>query len=152
MVSRKSTIRDRAVKNLEHIKKCGTTAESYPTKTFPNHYTIATGVYPGHHGLVDNTMSMSPAISDKVLDGKHNQRPRLFQLDPPDYLGAFNFNITDPLKFDEVKSCARKYSKANFEIWVAEWLSKPEDEDDPTLTMVYIASEPDDGLTLGEDE
>lgn len=28
---------------------------AYPTLTFPNHYTIATGLYPSHHGLVDNT-------------------------------------------------------------------------------------------------
>ncbi len=28
---------------------------SFPTKTFPNHYTIATGMKPEHHGLVDNT-------------------------------------------------------------------------------------------------
>jgi predicted AlkP superfamily pyrophosphatase or phosphodiesterase len=28
---------------------------SYPTLTFPNHYSIATGLYPAHHGLVDNT-------------------------------------------------------------------------------------------------
>jgi len=29
---------------------------SYPSLTFPNHYTIATGMYPAHHGLVDNSM------------------------------------------------------------------------------------------------
>src|SRR6185437_1866280 len=28
---------------------------SYPSVTFPNHYTLATGLYPSHHGLVDNT-------------------------------------------------------------------------------------------------
>jgi len=28
---------------------------SYPSKTFPNHYTIATGLYPEHHGLVNNS-------------------------------------------------------------------------------------------------
>jgi predicted AlkP superfamily pyrophosphatase or phosphodiesterase len=28
---------------------------SYPSLTFPNHYAIATGLYPSHHGLVDNT-------------------------------------------------------------------------------------------------
>uniref|UniRef100_H2ZDI4 Uncharacterized protein n=1 Tax=Ciona savignyi TaxID=51511 RepID=H2ZDI4_CIOSA len=28
----------------------------YPTKTFPNHYTIVTGLYPESHGIVDNTM------------------------------------------------------------------------------------------------
>jgi predicted AlkP superfamily pyrophosphatase or phosphodiesterase len=27
---------------------------SFPSKTFPNHYTIATGMLPEHHGLVDN--------------------------------------------------------------------------------------------------
>ncbi len=29
---------------------------SFPTKTFPNHYTIVTGLYPGHHGMVANTV------------------------------------------------------------------------------------------------
>jgi predicted AlkP superfamily pyrophosphatase or phosphodiesterase len=27
---------------------------SFPSKTFPNHYTLVTGLAPGHHGLVDN--------------------------------------------------------------------------------------------------
>jgi alkaline phosphatase D len=27
---------------------------SYPSITFPNHYTIVTGLYPEHHGIVDN--------------------------------------------------------------------------------------------------
>lgn len=27
---------------------------SFPSLTFPNHYTLATGMYPSHHGLVDN--------------------------------------------------------------------------------------------------
>ena len=29
---------------------------AYPTKTFPNHYTIATGLYPDNHGLIENNM------------------------------------------------------------------------------------------------
>ena len=29
---------------------------SFPTKTFPNHYTLVTGLYPGHHGIVGNAM------------------------------------------------------------------------------------------------
>lgn len=28
---------------------------SFPSLTFPNHYSIVTGMYPAHHGLVDNT-------------------------------------------------------------------------------------------------
>ena len=28
---------------------------SFPSKTFPNHYTIATGLYPDHHGIIANS-------------------------------------------------------------------------------------------------
>src|ERR1035437_4567211 len=45
--------------NLNKLALDGVKAErlipSFPTKTFPNHYTIATGLYPDHHGLVDNS-------------------------------------------------------------------------------------------------
>jgi predicted AlkP superfamily pyrophosphatase or phosphodiesterase len=44
--------------NLSKFISEGTAAEalipSFPTKTFPNHYTIATGLKPEHHGIVDN--------------------------------------------------------------------------------------------------
>jgi predicted AlkP superfamily pyrophosphatase or phosphodiesterase len=33
---------------------------SFPTKTFPNHYTLVTGLRPDRHGIVDNTM-LDPA-------------------------------------------------------------------------------------------
>lgn len=46
-------------KFLQSISKTGVRAKymqpSYPSVTFPNHYTIVTGMYPSHHGLVDNT-------------------------------------------------------------------------------------------------
>jgi predicted AlkP superfamily pyrophosphatase or phosphodiesterase len=29
---------------------------SFPTKTFPNHYTVVTGLYPQNHGLVENNV------------------------------------------------------------------------------------------------
>ncbi|WP_297337004.1 ectonucleotide pyrophosphatase/phosphodiesterase [Algoriphagus sp.] len=45
--------------NLSRFIQSGTAAEglipSFPSKTFPNHYTIATGMKPEHHGVVDNT-------------------------------------------------------------------------------------------------
>ena len=44
--------------NLSRFIAEGTAAKglipSFPSKTFPNHYTIATGMLPEHHGLVDN--------------------------------------------------------------------------------------------------
>jgi predicted AlkP superfamily pyrophosphatase or phosphodiesterase len=33
----------------------------FPSKTFPNHYTIVTGLHPDRHGIVDNTMA-DPAL------------------------------------------------------------------------------------------
>ena len=44
--------------NLDRIAEIGVRAESlrpcFPTKTFPNHYSIATGLYPDNHGIVLN--------------------------------------------------------------------------------------------------
>jgi predicted AlkP superfamily pyrophosphatase or phosphodiesterase len=44
--------------NLNALAKQGVKAKSmqpcYPTKTFPNHYSIATGLYPDHHGIINN--------------------------------------------------------------------------------------------------
>jgi alkaline phosphatase D len=45
--------------NLDKIARMGVKAKSiqasFPTKTFPNHYTIATGLYPNNNGIVNNT-------------------------------------------------------------------------------------------------
>ncbi|MBL7103053.1 MAG: alkaline phosphatase family protein [Bacteroidales bacterium] len=45
--------------NLDKIAKMGVKAESlkasFPTKTFPNHYSMATGLYPDNHGIVLNS-------------------------------------------------------------------------------------------------
>ncbi|MCB0558146.1 MAG: alkaline phosphatase family protein [Lewinellaceae bacterium] len=40
---------------IEEGVRAASMISSFPSKTFPNHYTIATGMYPEHHGLVDNT-------------------------------------------------------------------------------------------------
>jgi predicted AlkP superfamily pyrophosphatase or phosphodiesterase len=44
--------------NLLRLRGEGVAAEymqpSFPSLTFPNHYTIVTGLYPAHHGLADN--------------------------------------------------------------------------------------------------
>ncbi len=46
--------------NLERLIARGVRAEhlvpAFPSKTFPNHYTIVTGLYPGHHGIVSNSI------------------------------------------------------------------------------------------------
>jgi predicted AlkP superfamily pyrophosphatase or phosphodiesterase len=45
--------------NLDALAAAGLKAAmrpSFPTKTFPNHYTIVTGLRPDRHGIVDNNM------------------------------------------------------------------------------------------------
>jgi predicted AlkP superfamily pyrophosphatase or phosphodiesterase len=45
--------------NLSRLAAQGVTASmrpSFPSITFPNHYTLVTGLRPDHHGIVDNTM------------------------------------------------------------------------------------------------
>jgi predicted AlkP superfamily pyrophosphatase or phosphodiesterase len=45
--------------NLNKLAHDGVKADrmysSFPTVTFPNHYSIATGLYPDHHGLINNS-------------------------------------------------------------------------------------------------
>ena len=46
--------------NLRRLIERGVRAEAmippYPSKTFPAHYTLVTGQYPGHHGIISNNM------------------------------------------------------------------------------------------------
>jgi len=52
---------------------------SFPSLTFPNHYSLVTGLYPDHHGIVNNTMvdpqlgkftiKTSASVSGKWWDG-----------------------------------------------------------------------------------
>src|SRR6266404_5833669 len=46
--------------NLNSLAATGVRARwmipSFPSKTFPNHYTIATGLYPENHGIVENNI------------------------------------------------------------------------------------------------
>lgn len=68
-------------RNLLNFSGEGIRAEamipSYPSITFPNHWTLITGLYPSHHGLIDNYFydykkKASYAMSDKANaeDGK----------------------------------------------------------------------------------
>src|SRR4051812_26489181 len=54
--------------NLHAIMDRGVHAKymipSFPTKTYPNHYTIVTGLYPAHHGIVANYM-YDPDLKEK---------------------------------------------------------------------------------------
>ena len=46
--------------HLQQLMREGSSARAlipvYPSNTFPNHYSIVTGLYPAHHGIVNNEM------------------------------------------------------------------------------------------------
>uniref|UniRef100_A0A8C7DIM3 Ectonucleotide pyrophosphatase/phosphodiesterase 2 n=1 Tax=Oncorhynchus kisutch TaxID=8019 RepID=A0A8C7DIM3_ONCKI len=62
------------IPNMEKLRTCGTHAPYmrpvYPSKTFPNLYTLATGLYPESHGIVGNSMH------DPVFDANFHLRGR----------------------------------------------------------------------------
>jgi predicted AlkP superfamily pyrophosphatase or phosphodiesterase len=55
--------------NLSRLAREGVRAEAlvpvFPTKTFPNHYTIVTGRYPARHGIVSNVVT-APDIGRRL--------------------------------------------------------------------------------------
>ncbi|RDI98218.1 alkaline phosphatase family protein [Dyella solisilvae] len=58
---------------LEQLAKDGVHATgmqpSFPSLTFPNHYTIVTGLRPDHHGIVNNTM-VDPVLGNFTLGNR----------------------------------------------------------------------------------
>jgi predicted AlkP superfamily pyrophosphatase or phosphodiesterase len=58
--------------NLKRLSSGGVRAKSmipaFPSLTFPNHYTLVTGMYPAHHGLVDNTF-IDPELQRRYSSG-----------------------------------------------------------------------------------
>lgn len=73
--------------NLSRLASEGVRAQwmnpSYPSLTFPNHYTIVTGLRPDHHGIIHNTMQ------DESLGG--------FKLSDRDAVGNGNWWGGEPI-------------------------------------------------------
>ncbi|HYE23903.1 MAG TPA: ectonucleotide pyrophosphatase/phosphodiesterase [Clostridia bacterium] len=73
--------------NLRALAAEGVRAEamqpSFPSKTFPNHYTIVTGLYPAHHGIIANNM-WDPQLKAKfsLHDRAQVQNPRWWGGEP----------------------------------------------------------------------
>jgi predicted AlkP superfamily pyrophosphatase or phosphodiesterase len=73
--------------NINRIATEGVKADwlvpSFPTVTFPNHYTIATGLYPDHHGLIDNNfLAPDLGLSYRMSDRAAVENPSFYGGEP----------------------------------------------------------------------
>ncbi|MEP2445823.1 MAG: ectonucleotide pyrophosphatase/phosphodiesterase [Balneola sp.] len=79
--------------NFDRLIKNGVTADGlipiFPTKTFPNHYAIATGLYPENNGLIGNNMY------DPEMDARYSMGNRDAVENPDWYLGEPIWNTVE---------------------------------------------------------
>ncbi len=126
----------------------------YPSVTFPNHYSIATGQYPAHHGLVNNTFydavkgaNYSMGDKPKVGDGSwYGGTPLWVLAEQQQLLSASMFWVGSEAAIKNTRPTY--YYNFNDKMPVADriaavknWLQLPE-ESRPHLITFYL-SEPD---------
>ncbi len=154
----------------EHINKFikeGSAAEfmipSFPTKTFPNHYSIATGLKPENHGLVNNAFydpqkGLTYSIRDRsiVEDGYWYGGVPLWVLAENNGLKAASYFFVGSEadvqgvrpsyyhNYDAAVSNLTRVSK------VFEWLELPEEER-PRMITLYFSDMDDIGHAYGPD-
>ena len=133
----------------------------FPSKTFPSFTTIATGLWPAHHGIVGNTMD-DPAIGRRFtladLDGRSDPRWWLGEpiwaaaerqgrrasgmFWPGDDVAIGGRRPSDWLRFDDAYPHEARVDR------VLEWFARPSAER-PALAMLYFslvdAASHDDG-------
>jgi predicted AlkP superfamily pyrophosphatase or phosphodiesterase len=80
-----SYLRRNLSQSLEAFAECGTQAEfiypSFPSKTFPNHYTIVTGLYPESHGIIDNSFQ-DLLVDEKIAYQRTTKNPKWYNGEP----------------------------------------------------------------------
>jgi len=144
--------------NLDLVAASGVKAvslrPSYPSKTFPNHYTMATGLYPDHHGIVQNSfydpdsnMHYAIRLREAVENGYfYGGEPIWVTAEKQGMKSASYFWVGSEAVIDGYKpSISKKYDwKVPYEDRidsVLAWLQLPEPIR-PHLIMWYM-SEPD---------
>ncbi|MCC9063364.1 ectonucleotide pyrophosphatase/phosphodiesterase [Flavobacterium piscisymbiosum] len=74
------------LQNLKQIAKEGVHAKSmkpsYPSKTFPNHYSLVTGLYPDHHGIINNVFYDAQLNESFSLSSKAKNDSRFYGGNP----------------------------------------------------------------------
>lgn len=143
---------------LDSLAKTGVKAKSlqpsYPSKTFPNHYTMATGLYPDHHGIVNNSFydpetDREYAILKRnaVKDGTfYGGEPMWVTAEKQGIKSAAYFWVGSEAAVQGIMPTITKYYDASHTYGgridsVMTWFSKPYNER-PGLVILYF-DEPD---------
>jgi len=141
--------------NLIALRQGGVAAErmipSYPSVTFPNHYSLATGLYPSHHGIVNNTFydpekGRGYRISDRtaVQDSSwYGGTPIWVLAEQQQMMSASFFWVGSEAAVDGVRPSYFYYFNDKISMdsrlrTVKEWLTLPE-ERRPHLILFYMS-------------
>ncbi|XP_046716079.1 venom phosphodiesterase CdcPDE isoform X2 [Silurus meridionalis] len=142
---------------LDKLQRCGTSSAFmqpvFPSKTFPNHYSIVTGLYSESHGLVDNNMYDPEFNASFSLSNTEKDKPRWY-LGEPIWLTVMDQGLRAGTYFwpgSDVKingTFPNIYEKYNGSVpfeqrvfSVLKWLQLPDDER-PDFFTLYL-EEPD---------
>jgi len=134
---------------------------SFPTKTFPNHYTIATGLYPQNHGIVENNVYDYGEILT-MSKRKEVENPRWWGGEPiwvtaekqGQIAASYFFVGTETLIQSEAPTYARTYNGRVPNIMrvdkILGYLDLPADKR-PTMLTMYFSTTDDVGHEFGPD-
>lgn len=153
---------------LQTIQQVGVRAKymqpSYPSVTFPNHYTIVTGLYPSHHGLVDNTYidkatNKQYSMSNKqmVSEGKwYGGTPLWVLAEQQKMLSASFFWVASEADIQGIKPTYHYIYNEKTKIEtriqaVKNWLMLPEDRR-PHMITFYFPEVDHDAHTYGPED
>ena len=89
--------------NFHFIFKYGVRAKSlipvFPTVTFPNHYSIATGLYPDHHGIINNNFYASDLKMEYKFGNTQSVEDAKFYWGDPIWITAKKQNVRSAAYF-----------------------------------------------------
>ena len=90
--------------NLSALAAQGVRADmrpSFPSKTFPNHYTLVTGFRPDRHGIVDNSMEdpAIPGVTFKLSNAAAVADPRWWNEAEPIWVTAEKAGLRTATEF-----------------------------------------------------